>query len=326
MGDASAYAVMPWRRALTMAAFVALLPVSFLFARGVLDFSVASAAGVTTGVVAGVVGLALWTQAKGRKELMGDVGTGLLVGLLVTAITIATQAGLDRRAEDRAARQTLLLSVTLQRDLVGIDLHGRDLSGAFLRRKDLRGAQLQHGTFRGTDFSRSRLSGTDTSLEGSDLRGARFVRADLRHATLHDARAKGADFTDARADDADVSSPHFGAVIFEGASLRNVFANGSLLTGTNFGHADLRDGEFVEAHLEDSHFEGADLRRADLTGAHLAGASLREADLRDAYLDGADLRYARHLPRADLRGARYSRLTRWPSAFDPKRHGARRDE
>jgi hypothetical protein len=46
---------------------------------------------------------------------------------------------------------------------------------------------------------------------------------------------------------------------------------------------------------------GADLRRADLSGADLSGADLRRADLRRADLSGADLRRA-DLRRADLSG------------------------
>jgi uncharacterized protein YjbI with pentapeptide repeats len=107
--------------------------------------------------------------------------------------------------------------------------------------------------------------------------------------------------------------------------------------------ADLHNALLAGAHLQGAHLCGADLRGANLSfrptretfdgdvytilypanlsDADLQGADLRQADLRGADLTGADLRGA-ILNRATLTGARYNTHTRWPSGFDPERHGA----
>jgi uncharacterized protein YjbI with pentapeptide repeats len=41
----------------------------------------------------------------------------------------------------------------------------------------------------------------------------------------------------------------------------------------------------MDAHLQDAHLEGADLKRAMLRGAHLERANLREAHIEGANLD-----------------------------------------
>ena len=77
-----------------------------------------------------------------------------------------------------------------------------------------------------------------------------------------------------------------------GANLRRADLTGADLTGANLRGANLRGADLTRADLT-----GANLRRADLTGANLTGADLRRADLTGANLTGADLR------RADLTGA-----------------------
>jgi uncharacterized protein YjbI with pentapeptide repeats len=57
---------------------------------------------------------------------------------------------------------------------------------------------------------------------------------------------------------------------------------------------DLRGADLVDAHLESSCLDYADMAHADLHGCHLEGASLWEVNLREANCDGV------HLERADL--------------------------
>ena len=84
---------------------------------------------------------------------------------------------------------------------------------------------------------------------------------------------------------------------------------------------------------------GESLRGAYLIEAKLGFADLRGADLSDAYLMRANLQDAilwgrsgafevnltnAHLDGADLRGAEYNDVIKWPEGFDPKAAGAKR--
>jgi hypothetical protein len=70
------------------------------------------------------------------------------------------------------------------------------------------------------------------------------------------------------------------------------------------------------ADLRQAFLPLAPLHAAILDHAHLQQANLQRADLRGADLRGTD-------PSAALlRGAIYDSHTRWPSGFDPERHGA----
>jgi uncharacterized protein YjbI with pentapeptide repeats len=84
--------------------------------------------------------------------------------------------------------------------------------------------------------------------------------------------------------------------------------------------------DLAGARLSGSVLRGAKLVKANLAGANLTGvelvnSSLQEADLRGAKLQGADLTGA-NLTGIQLAGALYDAKTRWPSGFDPTRHGA----
>lgn len=80
--------------------------------------------------------------------------------------------------------------------------------------------------------------------------------------------------------------------------------------------ADLRGADLRGACLARAGLRGANLGAADLSYANLAGAQLTCADLRGADLRGADLGDLL-IQRADLRGIRCDRATRWPAGFDP---------
>ena len=62
----------------------------------------------------------------------------------------------------------------------------------------------------------------------------------------------------------------------------------------------------------------AEVREAwlNLQHADAGAANFHESDLRGAHMRSKNLRYA------NLTGARYDTLTRWPSGFDPERQGA----
>jgi uncharacterized protein YjbI with pentapeptide repeats len=169
--------------------------------------------------------------------------------------------------------------------LINADLRSTDLTGAALEEANLRNANLEGAILRGSDLRGADLQGA--ILRGVDLHGAQLQRADLRGANLQGAtldQPTTADFLrhalyDSRTEwPAGFSAPPFGALKPE---------------------------------------PGAYLRAARLQGVDLRDADLRSADLRGAHLDGANLSQVRHLDRATLHGARYTRATLWPLDFDP---------
>ena len=91
-----------------------------------------------------------------------------------------------------------------------------------------------------------------------------------------------------------------------GASLPFVPLEGVSLNNANLTKADLFRANLRGSDLSGANFAAADLSCADLTGALLTCADLRGADLGDLL--------AR---RADLRGIRYDRATRWPEGVNP---------
>jgi hypothetical protein len=83
---------------------------------------------------------------------------------------------------------------------------------------------------------------------------------------------------------------------------------------------DLRGEDLADAFLADADLSDTDLRGIDFAGADLGSANLTNADLRGTNLEEANLTNAR------LLRACYDTLTRWPPGFDPRRHGAVRQE
>jgi uncharacterized protein YjbI with pentapeptide repeats len=109
---------------------------------------------------------------------------------------------------------------------------------------------------------------------------------------------------------------------------------GADLSRATLGEADLHRADLRRSNLSDAWLGSAWLVQADLRGAVLVRANLRHAnlagaDLRQANLACADLREVRltSLPGdegpgpPDLTGAICDRHTRWPTGFDPQRHG-----
>ncbi len=150
----------------------------------------------------------------------------------------------------------------------------------------------------------------------ADLRGMTFAHAKLDHAEL-----RGVDLTDSD---------------LQGASLEYARLERSSLTGSQLFGAGLTRAWLLEADLGEAKLAGATLHNAWLIGAKLQGAdfgaydgpdrrgeivSYRPADLG---ADGSD-------DAADLAGAMYDDMTRWPPnlppyfAFDPTTRGMRRE-
>lgn len=115
------------------------------------------------------------------------------------------------------------------------------------------------------------------------------------------------------------------------AVLEDVVCDGGVIALTTLAGASLKRSEFywlfagansfLDADLEDCAFHGCNLSETDFSGARL----VRTRFLRDNLFGGTNLSGAnlsRALIRdADFSGAEYDDATRFPSGFDPRRHG-----
>lgn len=194
-----------------------------------------------------VIGLGL-VLADGIEKALGDIGKGLLVGVLVAAGVGWLQAEIQSSVERTAKRQTLLLTLAVQHNLVGVSLRNEDLRGLFLGGKNLRGAEL----------------------EGAQLQDAILTESQLGRANLEEAHAEGAVLLDAHLEGTQLSRVHA-----EGANLEAIHAQG----------AELFEGSFVDAFLSYAVLRGAGLR-ADFAGAELEWADLTGATAEEARFEG----------------------------------------
>jgi uncharacterized protein YjbI with pentapeptide repeats len=294
--------------------------------------AVAFAVARTTGAgQAAATGLALllgagaYMWAVDDSKSWGDLGQGILISVVVAIALMSVQHDSDERlrsleerraAESRAAevrrqraaeRQSLQLTLTLQRDLSGTSLRGRDLSGFSLSGMRFVEAELDEADL------------TEANLWGSDLRRASAVETRFDAALLGTADLRGATLAVVRFPAGQTDGP----APFDPSdpSARPVTAS-------------FRDADLYEARMDGLELNHVPFGGADLTDANLQRAFLRGADLREARLAGADLRRARltgatlcraDLVEADLRGAIYDDQTRWPPGFDADERGARRE-
>jgi len=158
-----------------------------------------------------------WKEPEGREEL----GMTLLTGAVVAVAILGLQVFFDQRLssiEDRrrademartlrldaqAARQSLRLTIGIQRNLEYIDLSGRDLASFYLGGKDLQGAHLVKTNLRRAILARANL--TNAVLEGAHLEGAHLDNVRLKNAGLQWAHLQGAVLSQANIRDADFS-------------------------------------------------------------------------------------------------------------------------
>jgi uncharacterized protein YjbI with pentapeptide repeats len=205
---------------------------------------------VASAVLAAVLGAGLalfWHSAERNKtgELGRSIVTGALVGLaLASAQSSANRhnRALDADRQAWADRQSLSLTLGLQRDLTGIQLSGRDLATFYLPHRQMADAQLS-----GADLCRAYLVGANlrnANLDVAALRGASLGDTDLRRAQLY-----RADLTKAE---------------LHGSDLRGAWLTRANLAGAQLSEADLR---------------GAHLEFATMTGANLTSAKYDDATL-----------------------------------------------
>lgn len=146
---------------------------------------------------------------------------------------------------------------------------------------------------------------TLTEIENGNLREAILAGVDLRGRFLAEA-----ELTDASLDGAELSGAVLDEAVLFRASLTGTRLVGARLMGADVSEASACGAVFVGVDASRADFECADLRDAKFDGAKLSGADLRGADLTGS-----------SLVRADLRGARFDRNTRWPLGFELEGRG-----
>ncbi len=160
-------------------------------------------------------------------------------------------------------------------DLVGVDLSNRDLSGVNFRQADL----------------------TKANLSGANLCGADFTDADLSNAKLQYVIAQKTIFNNAILDQVDASFADFSNSSFISSQCQRVVmikANFSdaALSYADFSHGTLPGGNFLNASLLESIFEGADLSQSQFEQIDAVGCDFSDANLREVFVSKSNLRQA----------------------------------
>ena len=263
-----------------------------------------------------VVAVAFLVTAEHHDAARAQFGRPLLVGAIVglgfTPIQAATQSELRRQSDRRqhidaleTVHRQLLLQITLQHDLPGIDLHGQRLPGAYLVGKNLAGANL-----RGADLRRANLAHAD--LRRADLTQTRFDGANLYAARLGRAKLEGTSFvgSDLRHARFDVHNwrggTHWGASIHKEPNEvfrapKRVWRQGrGEMPPANFSNANLAFARILRSDLSFSSFERAKLDRTVFSNVILEGADFTRTTLKNSFFFHLDL------CRASFRWARFA--------------------
>lgn len=141
-------------------------------------------------------GIALWRSDREVAGSRGNLGAALISGVILAIVFTGGQFVAEVQQERQADRKNLQVTLSLTRDLTGIDMQERNLSGLYLYRKVLIDANLLGVDLRGATLDRSDLRGV--ILYDADLYAARFWSADLRCADLREARIFPVDDLDDR--------------------------------------------------------------------------------------------------------------------------------
>ena len=192
-------------------------------------------------------------------------------------------------------------------NFAGADLRGATFDNARLSDVDMRGARLD-----GIRLDQAQLGSVDCSgamcdallvFFKRDLRGCRFTGAHFRQCTFVECDLSGVDFSEAV-----FEKCGFVGIVAPGASFRSLqiasgcFAQGCVLTGGDFGAAQLPNMNFRGAELSGASFGNALLTGSDFSECKLQRTDFRGAQLREARFVRADMRHA-NLGAANLWGA-----------------------
>lgn len=119
----------------------------------------------------------------------------------------------------------------------------------------------------------------NVDLHSKDLRRANLSNADLRNADLRSVNLRYSDLRNADLTNAYLTDGYFDVAFMAGVTLRR-----ASLDQTNFEGADLRNANFEGANLRNANFNGTYLVNAKLTAADLMSAKFNYSNLSNANL------------------------------------------
>lgn len=273
-----------------------------------------------------LVGADLTAVDLSDLDLSGQDFTGALLPRAILRGCVLREAIFDEAVLDHADLSEC--------DAVGARFVNADLTAAVLAYANLEAAQLEAASAEDSVWTGSRLF--RANLKEAELVGAQLNACDLRESVCDGAdfsRAEGAraHFEGASLIAATFEAARFSEAVFDDAVLTNlradegaVFAGGSFrrvkATEAHFEGADLRGAQMGEACLDAAEFARASMVGVNLTAASLVGARLHEADLTRAVMLKANALEASFeaatLVEADLRGANLTSAQLWRARLD----------
>lgn len=234
-------------------------------------------------------------------------GTDLIGADLQDAVLAHATLQSTRLAGCNLQRANLGAARIAQCDFTGADLRGAVFDNARITEADWRGARLDGIRMNDAQLVAVNFAGAlcDALLVfvQRDLRGCSFAGARFKQCTFVDCDLSGVDFSDAVLDKCG-----FVGIVAAKADFRRMrigsgcFAQACVLSGADFGGAQLPSMNFRGAQLDGARFEGATLAGSDFSECTLCGADLRSAELKDARFVRADLTRC-NLGAANLWGA-----------------------
>lgn len=167
---------------------------------------------------------------------------------------------------------------------------------------------------------------SDSNLTAIMLEDIILKNSNLNNSKLINARLKNIDLNDSELSEVDFSGSNIDNVKFKKSNLSDAILNKTCLIKVYLTDADLFVADLTEAEIIDSNLSNAILNSANLTGTKIKNTELSGAELSGAELSGADLSKALNLDKAKLDQATYDKNTKFPTSFNPKNAGMRRNE
>jgi len=173
---------------------------------------------------------------------------------------------------------------------------------AALQNASLKHVSLAEADLRHADLSNANLDGLD--LSNADLTGASLVQSKLSNVDMHGANLSHAQMIQSEFDrvnlqNAKLNFAFLSQIVAPGTNMQDSDLSSARLSQANLQRSNCRGASFIDADLNQAHFEFADLTNAKFQGARLSSAQFRGARLNFANflnatgngvnVDGADL-------------------------------------